>query len=79
MNADSVTFCDALLKFDLMPREIGWMISLLIQAHQQVWFSQSKLTEAARRTLHSLPVEPGEIFGPSVQEALERTIQVGVC
>lgn len=78
VNADSVTFCDASLEaFGLMSREIGRMMSILVQARRQVWLSQSNLTEAARRLLRSLPVEPGEIFGPAAQEALERTIQAG--
>ena len=74
--ADAVTFCDASLEaFGLMSR--GRMMSILVQARRQVWLSQSSLTEAARRTLRSLPVEPGGIFGPAAQEALERTIQAG--
>ncbi|CAJ1069780.1 LOW QUALITY PROTEIN: uncharacterized protein LOC114481864 [Xyrichtys novacula] len=46
-------------------------------ARRQVWLSQSNLTEASRRTLRSLPVEPGTVFGSAAQEALERTIQTG--
>lgn len=78
VTADSTTFCDASLEaFGLFSRELGRMMSILVQARRQVWLSQSNLTEAARRLLRSLPVEPGEIFGPAAQEALERTIQAG--
>ncbi|XP_028302770.1 LOW QUALITY PROTEIN: uncharacterized protein LOC114463422 [Gouania willdenowi] len=74
----AVTFCDASLEaFGLMSRELGRIMSILVQARRQVWLSQSNLTEAARRMLRSLPVEPGVIFGPAAQEALERTIQAG--
>ncbi len=77
-TADSATFCDASLEaFGQMAREMGRMMSILVQARRQVWLSQSNLTEAARRTLRGLPVEPGEIFGAAALEALERTIQAG--
>ncbi|CAJ1055414.1 LOW QUALITY PROTEIN: uncharacterized protein LOC114463422 [Xyrichtys novacula] len=53
------------------------MMSTIVQAQRQVWLSQSNLTEASRRTLRSLPVEPGTVFGSGAQEAFERTIQAG--
>ena len=77
-SADSVAFCDASLEaFGLLSREVGRMMSILVQARRQVWLSQSSLTEASRRTLRSLPVEPGEVFGPAALETLQRTIQAG--
>ena len=77
-GTDSVTLCDASLEaFGLMSRELGRMMSTLVQTRRQVWLSQSNLTEASRRTLRSLPVEPGAVFGPAAQEALESTIQAG--
>ncbi|CAJ1053305.1 LOW QUALITY PROTEIN: uncharacterized protein LOC114463422 [Xyrichtys novacula] len=60
-----------------MARELGRMMSIMIQAHRQVWLSQSRLTDKARKTLQGLPVVPGTVFGPAAQEALDRTIQVG--
>ena len=75
---DKVNFCDAALEaFGHMSRELGRMMSYLVQARRQVWLSQSPLTEKTRKTLRSLPVEPGTIFGPAAQEALERAIQAG--
>ncbi|CAJ1070687.1 LOW QUALITY PROTEIN: uncharacterized protein LOC114481864 [Xyrichtys novacula] len=78
VNGDTITMCDAALEaFGHMTRELGRMMSTVIQARRQVWLSQSNLTEASRRTLRSLPVEPGTVFGSAAQEALERTIQAG--
>lgn len=74
--ANSVNFSDAALQaFALLTRELGRMMSLLCQARRHLWLAQSPLTEASRKTLRSVPVVPGELFGPSAQEALERTIQ----
>ncbi|KAK0147854.1 hypothetical protein N1851_012468 [Merluccius polli] len=50
-------------------------MSTLVQARRQVWLAQSPLTETCRRTLRSVPVEPGEVFGSAALEALERTVQ----
>lgn len=58
-------------------RELGWMMSTIVQTTHQVWLSQSNLTEASRRTLRTLPVEPGMVFGSAAQEALERTFHAG--
>lgn len=78
ITADSFTFCDTLLEgFGLMSREIAQMMSIPVQACRQVWLSQSNLTEMARRTLCSLPMELGELFGPATQEPLQQTIQAG--
>lgn len=74
--AHSVDLSDAALQaFALLTRELGRMMSLLCQARRQVWLAQSPLTEAARRTLRSVPVVPGVLFGPSALEALERTMR----
>ena len=54
-------FSDASLQaFALMSRELGRLMSTLVQARHQVWLAQSPLTEC-RRTLCSDPVEPGEL------------------
>lgn len=50
-------------------------MSFLIQTRRHVWLAQSALTEACRRALRSIPVEPGVLFGSAALEALERTIQ----
>lgn len=75
-SADSVCFSDAALQaFALITRELGRMMSLLCRARRQVWLAQSPLTEACRKTLRGVPVEPGVLFGPAALEALDRTIQ----
>ena len=77
-DASVGTFSDASLHaFALMTRELGRMMSTLVQAHRQVWLAQSPLTDTCRRVLRSVPVEPGEMFGPAALEALERTAQAG--
>ena len=69
-------FSDASLQaFALMSRELGRLMSTLVQARRQVWLAQSPLTETCRRTLRSVPVEPGGLFGSAALEALERTVQ----
>lgn len=76
LDASVHSFSDAYLQaFALMSRELGRLMSTLIQACRQVWLAQSPLTEACRRTLHSFPVEPGELFGSAALEVLEHTVQ----
>lgn len=75
---DPTTQClmDASLQaFALMSRELGRLLSTLVQARRQVWLAQSPLSEPSRRMLRSVPVVPGELFGPAALEALERTAQ----
>ena len=50
-------------------------MSTLVQAHRQVWLAQTPLTETCQRTLCSVPVEPGEIFGSAALEVLQHTVQ----
>ncbi|MEQ2173998.1 hypothetical protein GOODEAATRI_003228, partial [Goodea atripinnis] len=72
----AVGFSDAALQaFALMTRELGRVMSFLVQARRQVWLAQSPLTEACRRTLRGVPVVPGELFGSAAVEVLERTVQ----
>ncbi|CAG5851064.1 unnamed protein product, partial [Menidia menidia] len=72
----AVGFSDAALQaFALMTRELGRLMSFLVQARRQVWLAQSTLTETCRRTLRSVPVVPGELFGSAALEALQRTVQ----
>ncbi|KAI7806468.1 putative disrupted in schizophrenia 1 protein-like [Triplophysa rosa] len=59
-----------------MTRELGRLMSTLMQARQQVWLAQSPLSKACRRTLRDLPVVPGQLFGPAAQQTLERSVQV---
>ncbi len=76
VDASIHNFSDASLQaFALMSRELGRLMSTLVQARRQVWLAQSPLTEACRRTLRSVPVEPGELFGLAAMEALERSVQ----
>ena len=44
-------------------------------AHRQVWLAQSPISEPCWRPLRTLPVVPGELFGPATQQALDRGIQ----
>ncbi|XP_077367689.1 uncharacterized protein LOC144011105 [Festucalex cinctus] len=80
LQADSVeaavSFSDAALQaFALMTREHGRLMSFLVQARRQVWLAQSPLSEASRRALRGVPVEPGELFGSAAVGALERTVK----
>jgi len=61
--------------FALLSREVGRVLSTLVQARRQVWLAQSPLTEACRRTLMGLPVVPGELFGSAALAALERSAE----
>lgn len=45
-----------------MSRELGRLMSTSTQACCQVCLAQSPLSEACRRTLHDLPVVPGQLF-----------------
>lgn len=65
----------SLQTFALMSRELGRLLSTLTLARRQVWLAQSPLTEPCRRTLRSLPVVPGELFGAAATDALERTAE----
>lgn len=70
------TLSDASLQaFAYMSRELGRLMSTMTLARRQVWLAQSPLSEGCRRTLRSLPVVPGKMFGPAAQQALERGIQ----
>ncbi len=76
LHPSVVNFSDASLQaFPLMTRELGCMISTLVQARRQVWLAQSPLTDTCWRVLRSAPVELGELFGPAAIEALERSAQ----
>lgn len=50
-------------------------MSTVTLARRQVWLAQSPLSEGCRRTLCSLPVVPGQMFGPPAQQALEQSSQ----
>ena len=77
-KTEATALCDASLEaFGLMTRELGRMLSIMVQARRQVWLSQSALTDKTRKTLQALPVVPGTVFGPGAQEALDRSIQAG--
>ena len=60
------TLSDASLQtFAYMTRELGRLMSTITLARRQVWLAQSPLCEVCRRTLRSLPVVPGQTFGPA--------------
>ncbi|CAL8387529.1 unnamed protein product [Boreogadus saida] len=49
----------SLQAFALMSRELGRVMSTLVQTRRQVWLAQSPLTEACRKALRAVPVVPG--------------------
>ena len=65
----------SLQAFALMSRELGRVMSTLVQTRRQVWLAQSPLTEACRKALRAVPVVPGELFGSAALETLERAAQ----
>ncbi|CAL8348651.1 unnamed protein product [Boreogadus saida] len=67
--------CLSLQAFALMSRELGRVMSTLVQTRRQVWLAQSPLTEACRKALRAVPVIPGELFGSAALETLERAAQ----
>ncbi|TNN44873.1 CMP-N-acetylneuraminate-beta-galactosamide-alpha-2,3-sialyltransferase 4 [Liparis tanakae] len=77
-DASVSSLSDASLQaFGLMSRELGRLMSTLVHTRRQVWLAQSPLSETCRRTLRSVPVEPGEMFGSAAIQALQRTVQAG--
>lgn len=76
VDASVQSLSDASLQaFGLITRELGRLMSTLTLTRRQVWLAQSPLSEPGRRALRTLPVVPGELFGPAAQQALERGIQ----
>ena len=76
-DAQAQSLSDASLQtFAFMTTELGRLMSTLTLARCQVWLAQSPLSEASRKTLHMLPVVPGQMFGPAAQQGLERSVQV---
>jgi len=77
VDSSAQTLSDASLQtFAFMSRELGRLMSTVTLARRQVWLAQSSLSEGCRRTLRSLPVVPGHMFGPAAQQALEHSAQV---
>ncbi len=66
----------SLQAFAFMSRELGSLMSTLTPARRQVWLAQSPLSETCRKTLHDIPVVPGQLFGPAAQETLEHSVQM---
>ncbi|KAL7403275.1 hypothetical protein ABVT39_027118, partial [Epinephelus coioides] len=78
-DAQAQGLSDASLQvFAFMTRELGRLMSTLTMARRQVWLAQSPLSEACRKTLRTLPVIPGQMFGPAAQQAFERSVQLGL-
>lgn len=65
----------SLQTFAYMSRELGRLMSTLTITRRQVWLAQSPLSESCRGTLRSLPVVPGQVFGPAAQQTLERAVE----
>jgi len=63
----------SLQAFALMTRELGRVMSLLVQTRRQVWLAQSPLTETCGSVQRGVPVEPGELFGAAALAALRST------
>ncbi|KAL7390944.1 hypothetical protein ABVT39_001691 [Epinephelus coioides] len=76
VDSSAQTLSDASLQTSaFMSGELGRLMSTVTLARRQVWLAQSPLSEACRRTLHTLPVVAGQIFGPAAQQALDRSAQ----
>ncbi|GLD61225.1 uncharacterized protein AKAME5_001306700 [Lates japonicus] len=54
---------------DIMSRELGHLMSTLVQTRYQVWLAKLHLTQTCRRTLCSVPVKPEELFSPAALKA----------
>ena len=53
-----IPFCDAALEaFGLMSRELGRMMSYLVQARRQVWLSQAQIREIKENVLSQWSLE----------------------
>lgn len=65
----------SLQAFAYMSRELGRLMATLTIARRQVWLAQSPLSESCRGALRTLPVVPGQIFGPAAQQTLERAVE----
>ncbi len=52
--------------FAVMSKELGHLLSTLLQGRHQVWLARSPLTETSRSTLKNVTVVPGELFGVSL-------------
>lgn len=65
----------SLQTFAYMSRELGRLMATLTVTRRQVWLAQSPLSESCRTTLRTLPVLPGQVFGPAAQQTLERTVE----
>ncbi len=61
--------------FAFMTKEFGRLLSRLTLTCRQVWLAHSPLSEPCRRALCTLPVVPGQVFGPAAQQALKLGIQ----
>ncbi|MEQ2226818.1 hypothetical protein ILYODFUR_031235 [Ilyodon furcidens] len=69
----------ALQASGLMSRELGHQLATLVVMRRQVWLAQAPVSDDCRQTLRSLPVVPGQLFGPEAERALERSrLQVAV-
>lgn len=65
----------SLQTFAYMSRELGRLMSTLTITRRQVWLAQSPLSESCRGALRTLPVVPGQVFGPAAQQTLERAVE----
>lgn len=63
----------SLQAFAFQTKEMGRLMSTLVQACRHVWLAQSPLLEATRKVLRQVPAEPGELFGSTALETLDWT------
>ncbi|MEQ2209931.1 hypothetical protein XENOCAPTIV_006108 [Xenoophorus captivus] len=61
----------ALQGFGLMFTELGHLLATLVVTRRQVWLAQSPISYDCRQSLRSLPLVPGQLFGPKAERALE--------
>lgn len=65
----------ALTSHSQLTRDVGDAMASSVLCRRQVWLAQTKLTEAIRTELLSLPVTPGHVFHPDSQGVLDRAEQ----
>lgn len=78
VDPSSKTVSDVSLQaFAFRSRELLRLKSRVMVTCHQVLLTESPPSEACHHTLHSLPVFPGQMFGPATQQTLEHNAQTG--
>ncbi|MGH0126324.1 UNVERIFIED_CONTAM: hypothetical protein FKN15_028071 [Acipenser sinensis] len=59
----------------LNARAQGRSIASLVVARRQLWLSQARVQESDKVPLLDAPISPGHMFGPAVEEMLQRSVK----